>query len=706
MNSIGIFAHRYGSLLLLVGFSAVSMILLILKQGMFDPWLLMTGPWVTQKQLGYPNWIIGYSQFLVPDLPLHNENLSLLRDPLMLAGVEANSYFYAMRPGTGLVSFLMFSWLPTMHAARATVWTFALVLPFVLYGTFRAWSVGRWAALILSFNLASLGIFTFHANDLSAHLPGAAMGLFALLFLLHYEPYKLRADLRVYVASHAVLLVSTLFYAANIVLYVAFAMMQLRRPRKLAASAAMLFVAYLLPRMYGGLVNALYGQQIDYFSVEASYLTTAVQRWIQTFSDTGLRGGLALGGERLGEIIFSEPATALSFLLLVALLLLRARVLRRMFQQDGSRLMLLALSAVGFLAMTLLYSTAAMARGYLSYGVPISIILALALVLRWGEPGESRSRGRSVVSLAPLFALLVWQVAWANGHLLGNPTPPTQYLLGMYDSPEVYTAFINRFQQPTVFSQIGTPFSESGFVETMRRVSTQIRESYADRDVVALVEVRKAGSWYVSLVLTAFLMLPILVGGTFYLAFLTHWPLIRASGFATGLGVAMWYLAWLLVPAANSGGIPYRQMAHSCADGLKSASHEVHLSAELLEVLNKRNVAEIEFASGWGRYHPPSRVELSISFADNGRIELDAREDAYSVRARVDHVLNEVDPGSTSGALLRIVEFFDEPVHQYLGWQPVGVRVGTDSECQAEMHAFYEVRGYALGERVPAVYLY
>ena len=670
---------------------------LLVGRGIENPWISMTGPWCPSHTV---NPLLGYAWFGLSGDLLHNENLSIFSDQAMLAGRNLNTAFYALRPGVGLSSFVLF-WLDSANAAAATVTALSLLAVVSTYGLARSSGVRSGHALVLAALAYTLGCISFHVKDFSAHIGGSALWLLATVAVLRIGPWRAHTTIPELVFLHALMITALLFYWSNVVLYLAFVLMLAPHWRRFGVSFAVFLAAYQLRAAWAWWMNFAYHGHMVYGETEQIYLNFALGRWRDTYATEGGLGVLAKAGRLALEGLMSEPQSLLCGLFVGLLLLLEyCRQGPPVWFLRDRRVQFALLATLGSCALLIVWGTAAYARGYLSYGIPLGILTIVSIVLGRGEQRLRRAPWISVT----LLALLAWQIVWIKSPLFGNPFAHCQYLLAPYADLSVFSEFIARFRHPLTFIALSEPLQLQNISELAATIRAALSTPGSVIPTEAIGVVGATPDFRRSLLLCSFLFAAPTVVALYGARLAARWSAARATTVALSAALVWWIVAWLVTPVSKGAGATVQRLYTPCALKQNTVRYRLVLPKGALDYLRHEGVDRVEITSGWRRNNEAALKSLTI-LKENGV----AAEAIHSRRG--DLALTELarlQPTSTDLSPLVIVEEYSTPPQNYVGWQRAvpGSDADGRSGCGVDLQASLEIRALRPRDPTPTIFFY
>ncbi|MBF0339798.1 MAG: hypothetical protein HQL95_02390 [Magnetococcales bacterium] len=677
------------------------------RQGIDNPWIQMTGPWCndTNSLYGYANQF-DYSKAL-----LHNENISLMADQLMLSGGKQNEEVYALRPGTGLISFLLFPYLSAMDASKILnkiEVTGAYIIAFLIFMHFGS---GLPRAILATLMMLSLGIFNFHVNDFSGHLTSVIAWLGAFLLVLHARPWAQEKSLFTTLWVVCYLFYALLVYSFNIALIFALMAVMIGQWRKfLTVGLSLLIFIIYWRKGWPWILNSGYFTSISYGSQESAYTWEAINRWLTSLS-SGTFPSILLKG--FTEILFAEPLVALLFsasLLLIGLGWKRyaATAILRTFPHE---FLFLILSALLSLMLGLFFTPFASARGYLTYGFAISSVV---LFVVFSLPKFTQRKPEFLI-LALLAGLILWQQAWINRPgITSDPAAYCQYFLGKEQPTRILEKFITIGDDAIRLVGLDEQGSRtfSSFSDLSRLISEQFSEmapSMKQFSVINSYYLLKSGIVRSYLFLT-FLLAPFLA--------LLVWTLVRQKGYSwlrscsmvMGVYTVLW-ACWLGISWHAKNNSNHELLAHflrvQCQQAVYQVKHTLTIDQKTLDEFERQQISRLVFYSGTLRFSEgSSKVSLKI---------------LPQTATPTEHVLTKQAPHknllqiplalllssahqTTAPLTVEIHEQLERPLRIFLAWNRT--KPGAPGLCGTNLESVGEWRAYRQGDIVPRMILF
>jgi hypothetical protein len=682
------------AVLLLVGLAVLDQQFLV-GDGIENPWISMTGPWCP---LHGSNPILGYSWYAMPHDLLHNENISIFSDQAMLAGQAQNQSFYALRPGVGLVSFVLF-WLNSATAAGAAVALMSLLAATSAYALARISGAKVSNSVLLAALTYTLGCVSFHLKDLGAHLGGPALWLLTTALVIRVRPWRKDLTLPEWVLLHAAMTTALLFYWSNVVIYLAFVFAMAPNWRRLGVSFAIFVGAYQIRTVWPWLMNHAYGGAIDYLSTEQRYLQAALESWRAVYERQGIEAVVSNATRFAAEAVFAEPQFLLCSIFVGTILAvdsLRHGSLTR-FAADR-RILFAASSIVGALGLLIVWAPSAYARGYLAYGAPLGMLTIVAILV-----GKlDRTPILSAIVPVGLVSMFAWQIVWVKSPLFGNPMAECQYLLAQNHDLSVFSNFVAGFRHPLTFIPLQETLSPQDVTQLARVVRASIANLGTNVSEVAMGTISYSRDFVSSLLLCGFLLLPPTIALVFGLNSKrkARWRIAAVAP----LVAAIWFVSWWAAPRVKADGVNIKPLYTSCSVDEKTVSYSVTLPEGALAFLRRNGVETVEFFSGWRRSNESTLQSVAIVSEERA-----ITHNIETQRGVVDIAeLGALSSSPDAPLKVVVVENYLAPLVGYVGWQTASAlgssRGGT--ACGSKLEAFVEVRAFRQLDATPTIFFY
>lgn len=401
-------------------------------QGLNNAFVALSGPHVGNHY----NSIMGYSQQTYDGLPYHNENISILRDQLMASGALANTSFYAARPGGGLLAYLA----PTNDLVTAPLLANGFLITLVFFATFVLCVRRQFTtpvSLLFGGLLVLLGCFGFMATSRSAHMPGAAMFALCLVYIVSLldKDEILIGNL---VFACAMIWFATATYYLNILLFPALLLTLLKRGRLqfIVLLFAVGCVAYM--SLWDDVINAIYKTHAAFGNTESRALRIALEQ-MTVYLDESLAACIKQYFKGLASFLLAEPLSLLLLIVYATLLIKRRKQIRLRPHA------FLILCVLGSFAAASPWVFGGWVRGYISYGIPISLLLGIIFAVK-ASPIQAK------YLFIPLALAVTWQILWLYSYRLGNPVAPTTFFLSNYDALSIFKEYIYAFFNPPSYA--------------------------------------------------------------------------------------------------------------------------------------------------------------------------------------------------------------------------------------------------------------
>lgn len=682
------------AVLLLVGACVLDQRFLV-GEGIENPWISMTGPWCPSHG---PNPILGYAWYALPHDLLHNENVSLFGDQAMLAGQAQNQAFYALRPGVGLLSFVLF-WLSSGTAAGGAVALMSLLAVGSMYALARMLGATVSNSFLLAALTYTLGCVSFHLRDLGAHLAGPALWLFATALVLRMRPWRKDLTLSELVCLHAAMVTALLFYWSNVVIYLAFVFVMAPHWRRLGASFAIFVGAYQIRTVWPWLMNRAYGGAVDYLSTEEQYLHAALDNWRAVFERQGVEGVASNATRYVAEGVLAEPQFLLCAILagmILAVDLLRQG--RPTWLAVDRKSVFVMLSIVGALGLLVVWAPSATARGYLAYGAPLGMLTLVAILVGKFD----RTPILSAAIPVGLVAMFAWQIVWVKSPLFGNPSAECQYFVAQSHDLSVFPDLVAGFRHPLTFIPLQEALSVHDVTQLARVVRASIANLGPDVPEVAIGTINHGRDFVSSLLLCGFLLSPPTIALVFGLKSKkkARWRVAAV----VPLVATVWLVSWWAAPRVKANGVSIRQLYTSCSVDRTTVSYSVTLPEGALPLLRRNGVEKVEFNSGWRRLNQSALQSVAIA-SDEGAIThtVETRSGAVGIAD-----LAALSRSPDAPVKLVVVENYLFPPVGYVGWQTASAlgasRGGT--ACGSRLEPFVEVRAFRHLDATPTIFFY
>lgn len=666
------------TLLLLFGAIACDY-LFVARTGIENPWIAMTGPWCEYHSV---NPMIGYAWFATGHGLFHNENFSLFADQAMLAGQAQNTMFYALRPGLGLLAYVLF-FLPTWPATNLAIAVMVVLAVSAMYFTGRRYALPPFFCALLGACTYLLGSISFHLADYSAHIAGPATWILSSFVVLALRPWELDADWRRFFLAHLTFWIIIPFYWSNIVLYCALALMFLPQPGKLAISLALLAGSYFWRDAWAFAMNAAYGGSFAYGATESEYLTRAVNAWLDGLRSGGLQHVARQVLHYALQAISPEPIVIVILSGVIAFATLRSKSLSTVIRDKF--LIFTLLSGMGACGLVVIWGPSATARGYLAYGVPIALLISMTVIVGRAELHRADLRAVSVA----IAGLVCLQLIWVNSLKIGNPLPVCQYFVAGQNLSGVFPAFVGSLINPPTFLPFGTELQPHGLAHMNDVISDALSAVIPTLSPSVIASVK---SWRLlpSLALGVVLILPLAIA----LVVTMRWHVV-AGPFRLRSGVLaaaslpfLWLVSWGVAPIVRSGGLTYYDLEGTCpANGL-SRQYAITIPAGFEAVLESYQIDRVELLGGFRRLHGNDLLSVKVSRDGEATAQSIISSDGRLPVERFKDLL------SPKGAAIKLLleERFRTPPVRYLGWrhQVSGVQGCAGSNLAPVV----ELRGY------------
>lgn len=389
-------------------------------------WILITQPLEASHAT---NSLLGYSLIREASI-LHAENQSSFHQLAFFAGADVPPDLYFRRPVYTFVAALLAPWIgpgASLLAVNLCAWVLALWLCHRFtrrfYGDAEA---ARWAGL-----LAAGGIgFVLHALDLSAHLLSFVFYMGGAVLIYESEVWRRAVAWRVHAAIAAYLALACLQYNTGVALVAAYVLVAFRHNALLLVAGA--GIAPLLAQpAWDSIVGALYAQRHGVAlpglaQAELDYLRRSLEGWMSI-----LRSPPADAARSAAALVASFGFFELPLVVVLG----GARLLADW--RAGGEARNRARFAAPFIAMpvaaALVFAPAALARGYLVYGISLFFFAGCGAAI-------ARSlHGRRFARNAAGCALIALCVAWSTAHFLNVLGPAKAYFLGMEYAAHLFT---------------------------------------------------------------------------------------------------------------------------------------------------------------------------------------------------------------------------------------------------------------------------
>ena len=379
---------------------------ILLFHAPIDLWIYATSPLLDPGHRVNP--LIGYST-IVNERIFHLENLPTLSilNTFLLAPPVGD--FYAVRPMYPLIASIISpitGAVPALLIVNLASWIAASFCAIKLASMISTERSAPWMAMIL----IALGQgYWFHTTDFSAHIANHCGYIISVYILVIIGVGQEHLGFRQHAIATATMTAMALTYNSGLALVVVYLLFGMLSPSRFVYIANALLVVLLQriwPFFYTWSVET--GQFMQ--STEFGYLAIAMNRWLALAQDPIRFSETALW--HLLQIVASDPLN-----IAVLAISVLGLVLNRSARMYRVRLFLFA-AAVAPIALALPWTTAALARGYISnagYGL-FAVLAAITL-------SELRPQWRYALVIPVLL-----QAAWIASALAGN-VHPTKTLL-------------------------------------------------------------------------------------------------------------------------------------------------------------------------------------------------------------------------------------------------------------------------------------
>jgi hypothetical protein len=480
----------------------------------------------------------------------------------------------------------------------------------------------------------------------------------------------------------------TPFYWSNIVCYFAFVLMFLGRPGRLAASLALFAGCYFWRDGWAFAMNYAYGGSFAYAGTESEYLTRALDAWRGYFRTGGFFEAARRVLQYTMEAIAPEPFVVVGTLGIIGFAIARTRALGNL---ASDRFLIFALlSGLGACALVVIWGPSAAARGYLAYGVPIALMIAMIAAVGRAQLGPT---GMRVVSAA-LVILIAFQIVWVKSWTIGNPMPICQYLLSERTFGAVFPAFVESLLQRPTFLRFGSELHPHGLSSANEVIGEALTQLKSILSLYNTGQVDWSRKLMPSLILGAFLTLPLMLLLVIALPKSIAIGSFRIRGGLLGAAAVLgwWLAAWAVAPVTRSGGMAYYDLRGTCvADGL-AKQYRLTIPAGFASVLSREQVDRVELIGGFHRFRFTELTSIEI-----GRVGNDASPIVRSSTPRLPaEQFKQVLLPNGDSTELTLTENYSVPPLQYVGSQKGPVVAGCAPSNLAPM---IELRGYR-GDRL------
>jgi hypothetical protein len=356
--------------------------------------------------------------------------------------------------------------------------------------------------------------------------------------------------------------------------------------------------------------------------------------------------------------VLSEP---ISVVLLASYIILILKNVRQVNLRQQAFIILCLLGTFAAVSPTAIFVTG-WTVGYMSYGIPISLLLGNILLLRRYTDGPCK---RIWPALAAVF--IVWQVVWLFSYRFNNLVALSQYFTGQTGILSLLPKYIMGFIEQPLYAY----FDDSLHLLNMRQLNAYMAScDWSSFPEIVFVGQKNGIKRYIgSLVLCAYLLIPYAI----LLFMLLFYKLkVNARRAALSAFCILFAIVSMVFKFAGKESVEFKKTAIELNSSMvNEASYSFILPPELIAYANERGFVQARVYTGTARTAIRYKAEIAITpfFSTRAQTDIYAKEpykgttdeEAYS---KVELDMSLLTDGE-GGGRIDLRERFTEPLSYF-----------------------------------------